>query len=390
MTNNGIAEKYNYREEWSRFINTLSASEDEASPELAVRMIKAVGGVVGANGGAVWLHEAGSSFRLVARTGFKRAECGAGDAPVLAFWLATHDDCLDLIAGEHDQGQVALPIWVPTPPKAWILLPLHHRGWLIGFMILQTSVPRTLDRDDRDLLRLIARNAASYLAEAETSRQLSEAKDFELFNRRFAFIMHDLKNVSGQLALTLSNAAKHQANPAFVSDMVDTIGASVGRMNALIARLRGKTSSTVTEIDVARMINDILAQRKTDRIACTEPPPRLEVAGDLERLRTAIDHILDNALQSQPHGADVSLSVRAVADEVRIEISDNGSGMDEEFIQNRLFAPFETTKPDGFGLGMTEVLEIIDKMNGTILLESEVGSGTTVTLSLPKAQERDR
>lgn len=306
---------------------------------------------------------------------------------MLAVWLVTHDDVLDLAAGDHIAGMVDLPDWVPQPPTGWLLLPLQHRGWLMGFMVLRTDRPRKLDRDDRDLLRLVASNAASYLAEDEKSLQLREVKAFELFNRRFAFVMHDLKNMSAQLALTYSNAAKHKANPVFVADMIDTVGAAVRRMDGLIARLRGDSTIEMREFEIDRLLQDILEQRTDFTVDLTRPLRKLVVRGDRERLRTAIEHVLDNASQSRPGGADVKLTLRSVAEDVRIEIADNGQGMNEQFIQERLYAPFDSTKSAGFGLGMTETREIVEHMDGRILIESEPGAGTTVVFCLPRLFE---
>ena len=110
--------KYDYREQWVRFVNNLSSIDDEPGDQLANRIITAVGAVVETNSGALWLHESGTSFRLAARQGYSRSDCGSGDAPVLAVWLVTHDDVLDLVAGDHDTGMVSLPDWMPAPPQS--------------------------------------------------------------------------------------------------------------------------------------------------------------------------------------------------------------------------------------------------------------------------------
>ena len=387
MNDTSLISKYDYREEWARFVATLSAGGDDDGRDLASRIIKAVGGVVGATGGAVWLHEEGTSFRVAARKNYSRKQCGSGDAPVLAVWLVTHDEILDLSSGQHEERKVDLPDWLPPPPDSWVLLPLQHRGWLFGFMILQSAAPRALDREDRELLGIVARDAASYLAEAEMGRQLREAKAFEMFNRRFAFVMHDLKNMGAQLKLTLSNAEKHKRNPDFVDDMIETLEASVGRMEHLISRMRGDDASDMALIQVDQVIRQLISRRSELGIQLTRPLRHLVVRGDESRLSTAIEHVLDNAAQSAPGERNIKLTLRAVGEDVRIEISDDGHGMDDTFIQDRLYAPFSTTKPSGFGLGMTETREIIEKMNGRINIESAVGEGTTVSLGLPRIYE---
>jgi len=66
-----------------------------------------------------------------------------------------------------------------------------------------------------------------------------------------------------------------------------------------------------------------------------------------------------------------------------IEISDSGSGMDEEFIRTRLFQPFDSTKGAGMGIGAYECRETLKALGGSIEVESEIGRGTRFRLSLP-------
>ena len=372
-----------------RFVATLSSESDGEGSDLTTRIVGAVGRVVAASGGAMWLHEEGTSFKLVARRNFSRYECGAGDAPVLAVWLVTHDDILDLGCDEHLTGRVDLPDWLPKPPLGRVLVPLHHRGWLIGFILLRESpASRHLDREDRELLRLVARSAASYVAEEEIGRRLREAQAFEVFTRRFAFVMHDLKNVAGQLRLTLSNARKHKRNPVFIDDMIDTIHAAANRMEQLIARMRGERPAPAQTFRVDTLVEEIVESCDDGRVVLARKPRRLCTAGDRDRLAAAVRHVLDNASQSSPAEFPVTVTVRAVGHDIRIEVSDQGHGMDELFVREHLYAPFTTTKAGGFGLGMTETREIIEQMHGRIDIDSEVGQGTTVRLVVPRIKEK--
>src|SRR4029453_13232127 len=81
------------------------------------------------------------------------------------------------------------------------------------------------------------------LAEALGQEALSHAQRFEEFNRRFAFILHDIKNLVSQLSLVARNAERHADNPEFRADMVATLQGSVGKMNDLLARLAPRSGS---------------------------------------------------------------------------------------------------------------------------------------------------
>src|SRR5690606_3473343 len=95
---------------------------------------------------------------------------------------------------------------------------------LVGAVLLaRPEIGRQLDWEDFDLLRIVGRQVASYLAEAQSQEALSEARRFDEFNRRFAFIMHDIKNLVSQLSLVARNAERHADNPEFRVDMVATL-----------------------------------------------------------------------------------------------------------------------------------------------------------------------
>jgi signal transduction histidine kinase len=68
---------------------------------------------------------------------------------------------------------------------------------------------------------------------------------------------------------------------------------------------------------------------------------------------------------------------------VQVEIGDTGSGMTEEFIRNRLFRPFSTTKQNGMGIGTYESFQYIRELGGSINVESEIDRGTLITVLLP-------
>jgi hypothetical protein len=123
-------------------------------------------------------------------------------------------------------------------PRAWALVPLIHFGRLIGAILLaRPLMDRRLDWEDLDMLRTAGRQAASYLSEAQGQQALDDAQRFDEFNRRFAFIIHDVKNLVSQLSLLARNAERHADNADFRADMVLTLRESVGKMNDMLARL---------------------------------------------------------------------------------------------------------------------------------------------------------
>jgi two-component system sporulation sensor kinase B len=103
---------------------------------------------------------------------------------------------------------------------------------------------------------------------------------------------------------------------------------------------------------------------------------------DKKMLRVALSHLLRNALEATPPGGTVLVLTSMEHDYAILTIKDTGQGMAPEVV-SKVFIPFYTTKIGGTGLGMVLVHQIVDEHRGTIHLESKVGKGTTVTITLP-------
>lgn len=111
---------------------------------------------------------------------------------------------------------------------------------------------------------------------------------------------------------------------------------------------------------------------------------RLNCAGDAEQLKQVFLNIILNAIQAMPNGGILHVSADYVFDYINIEMSDNGCGIPEEFME-RIFTPFWTTKKSsgGTGLGLSVVYKIIQAHHGRIHIRSNYGKGTTVSIKLP-------
>ena len=120
-----------------------------------------------------------------------------------------------------------------------------------------------------------------------------------------------------------------------------------------------------------------------------EPSPPVVVRADGEKLRQAFLNIVLNALQATPAGGRVTVSFVPGSDGHDIRFTDTGSGMTPEAL-NRLFEPFFTTKAGGTGLGLAVTRKIIEAHDGDVLVASEPGRGTTVTVHLPERSRGDR
>jgi putative PEP-CTERM system histidine kinase len=239
------------------------------------------------------------------------------------------------------------------------------------------------------LLRTAGRQAASSLAEAHGQEALSNAQRFEEFNRRFAFILHDVKNLVSQLSLVARNAERHADNAEFRADMVATLKSSVGKMNELLARLSPRSSARVQRLEpqpLRPVLTAAIAAKRGDHDVKLIGDASLWAEFDGPALEQAVGHLVQNAVEACSPALPVKVRVSSHDGSVTIAITDKGVGMDSDFLRNRLFQPFSSSKPDGFGIGAFEARSLIAAMGGQLGVDSSPGKGTTFTILLPAAE----
>jgi putative PEP-CTERM system histidine kinase len=291
-------------------------------------------------------------------------------------------------AGHPGDDSAAVPSWMLARADAWVLVPLVHGEALTGAVLLaRPPVSRALDWEDFDLLRVAGRQAASYLAEERAGRALAEARRFEEFNRRFAFIIHDIKNLVSQQLLVARNAERHAANPAFRADMVATLKDSADRMTTLLARLSHRervSAEPICPVDLAALCERVARSRRAQHPILIDAPS-VWAAGQPQRLEQVLAHLVQNAMEASGPEAPVAMRVSLQGEQVTIEVHDSGIGMSPAFVRDELFRPFSSTKAGGFGIGAFEARQLVSGMGGTLDVESREGEGTRFRILLPSA-----
>ncbi len=215
------------------------------------------------------------------------------------------------------------------------------------------------------------------------------AQRFEDFNRRFAFILHDVKNLVSQLSLLARNAERHSDNAEFRADMVATLKGSVGKMNELLERLDPSPDQRPAKLEptpIRALVASAIASKRGDHEVMLLGDGSPGVMADPVGLEQAIGHLVQNAVDaSQPH-EPVTVRMGSQNGHVTISIGDCGVGMDAEFVRTRLFQPFASTKKGGFGVGAFEAKSLIAAMGGRLTVESRPGEGSLFTITLPAAE----
>lgn len=427
LTKHFYRNKYDYRVEWLRFVDTLSRRDVET--DTLGNAVRSIAQIVGSPGGVLF-HPADAEGDFVAVAAWPPNEwptsryppVGAGEE--LTQFLRRTQWVVDFrehrLAPDVYQN-IALPEFMTEQERFRLIVPLMLKEDLIGFVVLADPPPPfEITYEDRDLLKNVGRDVATHVAQHDADRRLAESRQFEAYHRLTAFVMHDLKNLAAQLSLVVSNAERHRHKPEFVDDAISTIAHSAARMQKLIEQLQGRESrSTVRRASLADVARDACA-----RCAVREPQPTCGdldgaaiVLADPERLTMMVEHLLRNAQDATPATGtvrvEVSIEGEADADATstsglypallldgpaaegaaatperfeaaRLTVTDTGTGMSADFVKQRLFRPFDSTKGSkGMGIGVYQVREYVQSIGGRVKVRSVPGQGTSFILRLP-------
>ena len=381
--------RYDYRTEWLRFTGTLGTPE--AAAPLAERIVKAIADLTASPRGLLLVPD-GDGLATGAGWNWFGESGGAGAAFVRCLEVERIVALDELRAGTAPASELgAAPQWMIDDADVWAVVPMIHLGRLVGAVVLaRPTVDRALDWEDFDLLRVAGRQVASYLAEARAQDALAEGRRFDEFNRRFAFIVHDIKNVVSGLALVARNAERHADNPEFRADMVATLQDSAARLNTLLGRLsagprgRGDPPVAVPLLDLARRL---AGRRRAGHPVVVTGDEQVVALADPARLEQVLDHLVTNAAEASEPGDAVVIDVSATRGDAIVAVIDRGRGMSPAFVRDELFRPFASSKPGGFGIGAFEARQLAEGMGARILVDSREGLGTTFTIHLPSAHQ---
>ncbi len=379
--------RYDYRAEWLRFTGTIGRAGPDA-PALPIRAAQALADITDSQGAVLLLPDDEGGMALAGTWQWDDLAVPASSLdPALMVSLERTGEIIELDA-VRDGEAALLPEWLASDRRAWAVVPLLHFDRLAGIAILaRPPIARRLDWEDFDLLKVVARQLASYIAEQAGHEALVEAARFDEFNRRIAFVMHDIKNLASQLSLLARNAERHADNPEFRADMLITLTNSAGKLNALLERLgrygASGTGAGRTQFDLAQLAGRI-AQRYAGAhpVEVTRADPCM-VLGDAEALEQALAHLVQNAIDASAAAMPVYLDVSCDGLLGRIEVVDSGTGMSPQFVRDKLFKPFVSSKDGGFGIGAFEARELVRAMGGRLDVESREGLGTRFAAVLP-------
>lgn len=383
--------KYDYREEWLRLIENLSSSTNPLP--LPDRSAMALAEIIGSPGGFVFVQE--QDYRLFVPAGswgiaepvampwqeFPRDELMAHMEK--SGWIVDGEERIPDHVGKHFLTELGKYLGFSV-----LVVPLLLHERLFGFVVLQKPEKRyRLTYEDIDLLRTSGRQVASYLSQHYATRRLAEAQQFETYGRMTAFLIHDLKNIMAQQSLVVQNAARHKHNPEFIDDAVSTIEKSLERMSRALKQLQFGTAKTTPQpTDLRGTMADAVDRCRafSPRPALVTPEAPVMALADGERLSFGLTNLIRNAQQAVSTGGCVHVRLSRESNMAIIEVTDDGRGMTDSFVNDRLFRPFDSTSPEiGMGIGAFQLRETVRSIGGTVAVKSGEGTGSSFQLRIP-------
>jgi signal transduction histidine kinase len=200
--------------------------------------------------------------------------------------------------------------------------------------------------------------------------------------------VQDLKNTASTLNLMLKNLPVHFDNPAFREDALRGVAKTCDHINHLISRLsllRHDLQIRPAESDFNDLVSRVLASWNgatgVNLLKNLRPCPKLFL--DQEQILKVVTNLVLNAAEAVSKDGQILVETSQNNGWAVLAVSDNGCGMDPEFLRRALFRPFQTTKKNGFGIGMFQSKMIVEAHGGRIEVESELKKGTTFRVLLP-------
>jgi putative PEP-CTERM system histidine kinase len=388
ITKHFFANKYDYRVEWLKSIEQLEIGENDDCYHTATHIMCSS---LNIHQGALIKKITPSQYQPLYQQNFQLEQNELHFLVAVDQFCQQHGwiiDIRELAMVEKSYPGLVLDARACAQKNIDIIIPIFMNKSVYGFFLLALPEEQgVLNWEDRDLLFSISKQLSNYLSLNEANESLAESKQFDAFNRMSAFLVHDLKNIQAQLALINSNAKRHRDNPAFIDDVFETIDSATGRLDKVLTQLRNKqvVESTKKSTDVQRLIERVVEQRN---VQLPQISAQLTIDSmisiDEETFFSVLNHLLQNAQEATNENGWVKINAEIISNNLHVAIIDNGCGMSMDFIKNRLFKPFDTTKGNaGMGIGVYEAKQFVESIGGAMQVTSFENEGSIFTLVIP-------
>lgn len=289
--------------------------------------------------------------------------------------------------------------------RATLDAPVFRLGEVVGVVRHEhTGSARTWSSRDRsfagsvaDLAAVLLEQATRLDVEAALSAQrerLAKAERMEALTRMSAGIAHDFNNVLTAIMLRADSLRSDRRGDAELEQALGEVLEAGERGARLVQQLLTFARANPTSpqpVDCARTLRNLTAMLGT--LLHGHAALRVEVSAetalahvDPSQLEQVIMNLVINARDaSADSGSEVTVRLALDGDAVVLSVTDRGVGMDDA-TRERIFEPFFSTKQRGSGLGLSTVYSIVQQAGGSVVVDSQLGQGSTFSVRLPRIQ----
>ena len=395
ITKHFFANQFDYRHEWVKLTQCLDNAEDDKTNVYLTALVGFLQ-AIDYQSGCLYKYQHGELSKLA---DVEHASLNQDELQVLMAlsqffkqkaWIV---DISELRIQPYHYEGLKINHAMLNQARFQIIVPLYKNNefWGMAAMLGSDNTTKKLNWELRDYINAVTAQVSNYLFHQQAAKELAENAQFTAFARMSAFVLHDLKNVLAQIDLILCNAEQHKNNPEFIEDTFETLHHTKARMDKMLNQLTDKNANQTSTESLA-VLSECIANVIERRCASFLPKPQLHIVSetqvvlDREKFSNVMYHLISNAQQATQDDGKVDVILELADNEkyMRVKIIDNGSGMSEDFIQTRLFKPFDTTKGNaGMGIGAFDAKMFLEKMGGQLVVESQPGHGSTFTLRIP-------
>lgn len=283
---------------------------------------------------------------------------------------------------------------------SFLSVPLLFRGEAIGALNIYKGEAYSFSNEEIQILSALAELSAIAIEKArlyerivDAEEQLRQNEQLSALGLLAAEVAHEIRN-----PLTVMKMMFHSLNLDFKEDDPRARDATIMRekmehLNKIVEQILDFARSAEPKLgtvninelveNLGLLIRHKLTNQNIELIRHLDPALP-DLTGDSTQLEQASLNLVLNAVEAMPHGGQLTITTRADSHFIAIEFKDTGEGMSAEQRERAFTSLLSTTKAKGTGLGLAIVKRVVEAHRGEILLKSQPGKGTTITLLLPR------
>ncbi len=394
---NFYVNRYDYRTQWSALTEALSSATDRRS--LLDQAVSFLCEVFATDIVTVGLRDRNQGhIRVVAGKGLDggpdlQLETGS------ALYIQLSAERKALLLDRQSSDLTYIPIYAENgewldATASRVVAPLFDGGELLGTIGLERKDEGDpFSYEDVSLLDSIAGHIGAALRSTDLAREIAEAREMELVSQWSSMLLHDLKNYLHPMRMVAANLEENRDQPDVAALCAEDIRRVADRMEDLVQRLselrQNPTLGTETFCPnqlVRETIRSLQMEDRPDLEVQLELEATQSIRADREMLRRVLENLVTNAVEAMSGGGTLRIRTEDLrangCAKVQLLVADTGKGMDEEFLRERLFRPFATTKKRGLGIGLYQCRSIVQAHHGQLRVRSRPGEGSVFEVEL--------